>query len=398
MPGSTSREVLLKALSCERPERVPCCLMSFRIMRDRCHDWYEVAEREMAMGLDPMLFIPPAERKERAEHPDLRGLPIRFPADIVIRECKEIRRDTPYPLLHKQYETPAGNLSTIVKQTEDWPHGDHIPFIDDYQIARADENLVTNRQDLEPLRHLLIPPQAADIETFREQAHHALNFTRQHGILAAGGWGVGADMVGWLCGLENMVYLAVDDPDFLHALFDLIAQWNRQRMAVILEAGVDLFIRRGWYECCQFWSPALYRKFIFPDLKKDVELAHQAGVKFGYIMTMSTTPLLDMFVEAGIDVLIGVDPSPTAKNNLPLMREKLRGKICLWGGVDAAHTLELGTPEEIRSETREALKNLGPDGLILSPVDNITVDTPKTWSNLQVMIETWKNYPKFDHS
>ncbi len=392
MSGPTSREILLQAISCQKPERVPCCLMSFRIMRDRCRDWFEVAEREKAMGLDPMLFIPPTERKERAEHPDLRGLPIRFPADIVIREYKEIGRDSPYPLLHKHYETPAGNLSTIVKQTEDWPHGDHIPFIDDYQIARAHKNLVMNMQDLDPMRHLLIPPRAADVEEFYELARQALNFARQHGILAAGGWGVGADMVGWLCGLENMVYLAVDDPDFLHALFDLIAQWNRQRMSVILDAGVDLFIRRGWYECCQFWSPALYREFILPDLKKDVELAHQAGVKFGYIMTMSTMPLLDMFLEAGIDVLMGVDPSSAAQNNLPLMREKLRGRVCLWGGVDAAHTVELGTAEEVRQATEWALETLGPEGLVFSPVDNITVDTPNTWSNLQVMIETWRGY------
>jgi hypothetical protein len=365
--------------------------MSFRIMRDRCRDWYEVAEREMAMGMDPLLFIPPTERKDRPEHPELRGLPIRFDSSVVTRECKEIRPGSPYPLLHKQYETPAGNLSTMVKQTEDWPHGDHIPFMDDYQIARANKNLVTGRQDLEPLRHLLIPPQAADIETFREQARQAIHFTRQRGILAAGGWGVGADMVGWLCGLENMVYLSLDQPDFLRELFGLIAQWNRQRMAVILEAGVDLFIRRGWYECCQFWSPSLYRKFILPDLKKDAEMAHQAGAKFGYIVTMSTTPLLDMFVEAGIDALIGVDPSPAAQNNLPLMRETLRGKVCLWGGVDAAHTLELGTAEEVRRATRSAIETLGTDGFILSPVDNITVDTPNTWSNLQVMIETWKS-------
>jgi len=33
---------------------------------------------------------------------------------------------------------------------------------------------------------------------------------------------------------------------------------------------------------------------------------------------------LDMFVEAGIDVLIGIDPSPAALNDLPLMKEKLR--------------------------------------------------------------------------
>jgi hypothetical protein len=308
-----------------------------------------------------------------------------------MREWRETSRDKPYPLLHKQYETPGGVLSTAVQQTEDWTHGDHIPFVDDYQIARSLQNLVGTRQNLEALSYLLIPPQAEDIEAFRQRARLALAFTHKNGLLSCGGWGVGADMVGWLCGLEQMVYLAADEPDFLQALFEMIAQWNRQRMAVILEAGVDLYVRRGWYESCQFWSPALYRQFILPQLKQDVEMAHQAGVKFGYIMTAATTRLLDLFIESGIDVLIGVDPAPTAQNNLTVMREKLRGKVCLWGGVNAALTVELGTPEEVRLSTEEAIRKLGPDGFILSPVDNITEDTPKTWSNLQVMIDTWKH-------
>ena len=198
-------------------------------------------------------------------------------------------------------------------------------------------------------------------------------------------------MAGWLCGLEKMVYLAVDNPDFLTALLEMIATWNRQRMAIILEAGVDLFVRRGWHESCQFWSPSLYRRFILPQLKRDVEMAHQAGARFGYIMTTATTPLLDLFIEAGIDVLIGVDPAPTAQNNLTLMREKLKGRVCLWGGVNAALTIELATPEEVHTATESAIRKLGPDGFILSPVDNITEDTPRTWSNIQVMIDTWRN-------
>jgi hypothetical protein len=388
----TSRDVLMSAIAGERPPRVPCCLMSFRIMRDRCRNWYEVAEKELALGLDPMLFIPPAERHERPEHPELRGLPIRFHPDVVTREWKESSKESAYPLLHKRYETPAGSFSTIVRQTEDWPHGDHIPFMDDYQIARANKNLIGAEQDLEALRYLLIPPKTDDIAAFRQVARQGLAFTQQHGMLASGGWGVGADMVGWLCGLENMVYLAIDAPEFLEHLFELIGEWNRQRMAVILESGVDLYIRRGWYECCQFWSPALYRQFIFPHLKREAAMAHQAGCKFGYIVTMSTTPLLDMFIEAGIDVLIGVDPSPAAKNNLPLMKEKFRGKICIWGGIDAAHTIEMGTEDMVRQATQNALRQLGPDGFILSPVDNLTVDSPQAWANLHTMIETWREF------
>ena len=33
---------------------------------------------------------------------------------------------------------------------------------------------------------------------------------------------------------------------------------------------------------------------------------------------------------------------------------------------------------------------LGPDGLILSPVDNITVDAPQTWRNVETFIDEWQ--------
>jgi hypothetical protein len=33
---------------------------------------------------------------------------------------------------------------------------------------------------------------------------------------------------------------------------------------------------------------------------------------------------------------------------------------------------------------------LGPDGFILSPVDNITVDAPRTWHNIDAFIDEWR--------
>ena len=74
------------------------------------------------------------------------------------------------------------------------------------------------------------------------------------------------------------------------------------------------------------------------------------------------------------------------------MKEKFRGKICIWGGIDAAHTIEMGTEDMVRQATQNALRQLGPDGFILSPVDNLTVDSPQAWANLHTMIETWREF------
>jgi hypothetical protein len=101
--------------------------------------------------------------------------------------------------------------------------------------------------------------------------------------------------------------------------------------------------------------------------------------------------MLDFYTEAGIDVLIGIDPIEGTHTDMPMIKEKLGKRVCLWGGVSGAVTVERGTEAEVRLAVRHAVKTLGPDDFILSPVDNITVDDPLTWHNIDIFIGEWRN-------
>jgi uroporphyrinogen decarboxylase len=189
-------------------------------------------------------------------------------------------------------------------------------------------------------------------------------------------------------GLQNMVYALYDQPAFVHEMLHIVSEWNRRRMRVVLDAGADLYIKRAWYENCDFWTPDTYREFLFPVLKADAELAHEQGARFGYLITSNCLPLLDMFVEAGVDVVIGVDP---AAWDLRTAKDKLGGKVCLWGGVNGHLTVEQGTPEQVRAEVREAFDVLAPGGgFVLSPVDNVREDTPYATENVSALINEWQ--------
>jgi hypothetical protein len=230
MAELTSRERMLQALNLEQPDHIPCCFMSFTILRKRyAENRYQVVQAQRSMGLDAMLFIPTASRAERPDHPDLRGLPIRLSPQVETREWREAGAGR----LHKAYITPAGTLTTSVRLSEDWPHGSHIPFVDDYQIPRADKPLVTGPEDLAPLRYLLIPPQASDIQAFQEEAQKAHAFVQEAGVLLAGGWGVGMDMANWLCGMQNLMLLTMQQPEFVIDLLEMIHLWNMQRMELV---------------------------------------------------------------------------------------------------------------------------------------------------------------------
>jgi uroporphyrinogen-III decarboxylase len=387
----TSRERLLRAMRCQDVDHTPCAFMSFAALRGRCQDAYEVARQELAWGLDSWIFAPPTWRNERPNHPDLRGLPVRLPPDVTVELWLEDAPDDGCPVLHKTYHMPAGTLTTSVRKTADWPHGDFVPLVDDYQVPRALKPLVTDEADVEVMRHLLILPTAEEIATFRGELARARAFAAAHGVIVASGWGVGADMAGWLCGLEQLALLAVDRPALVEDLLAIIGRWNEARMRAVLEAGVDLYIRRGWYESAQFWSPRLYRRFILPWLQREAALAHAHGALFGYIMTAGLTPMLDLIAESGVDVLLGLDPLQGGPDPLAAARDRLAGRVCLWGGVNAALTVEAGSADDVAAAVGRALEAMtGANGFILSPVDNVTRITRNVWRNVDVFIETWR--------
>jgi uroporphyrinogen-III decarboxylase len=398
----TSRERMLRAIRHQEPDRVPCAFMSFTAMRGRCQDAYEVVQEELSLGLDSMLFIPSSWRGQRINHPDLRGLPVRLPATVKTHLWLEHLPGEQFPVLHKEYHTPAGTLTALVRKTPDWPHGNFIPLMEDYQVPRAIKPLISTPQDVDILRTILQPPSAEDIAVYHAEVQEAKAFSAHNGCLVVGGWGVGVDMLGWLCGLQNMMLLTADEPDMVEDLLGLISSWNQARMRAILQPGprgmppVDLFIRRGWYESADFWSPRLFRRFLLPILRREVELAHEYGIPFAYIMTTGTLPLLDLILEAGVDVLMGVDPLQRADGDaLAVMRDRLGGKVCLWGGINGAITVEDGGEEDVRAAVGHALQVMrGVNGFVLSPVDNITEITPKAWRNIDVLIKAWRSFER----
>ncbi|MBN2044304.1 MAG: hypothetical protein JW757_04715 [Anaerolineales bacterium] len=58
------------------------------------------------------------------------------------------------------------------------------------------------------------------------------------------------------------------------------------------------------------------------------------------------------------------------------------------GGVEAV-TVERGSAAAVRDAVRLAVETLGPRGFILSPVDNLTIDAPQTWRNIDTFIQAW---------
>ncbi len=195
------------------------------------------------------------------------------------------------------------------------------------------------------------------------------------------------DALHWLCGFENSIMLAHRKPELMHKLLDVILEWSSDCIKLTSQVGgCDVIVHRGWYEC--FWSPKLYRTFLAPRIKREVDLAHRIGAKFCYVMTSGIMPFLDIFKEMEIDILYGVDPVQ-GNADLEKVKQTIGDRICIWGGVNSAVTLT-GSKQRVQKAVEQAISILAPGGgFILGAIDQLFEDT--VWENFITMIRTWRN-------
>ena len=373
----SSRDRMLAALTFRPSDYTPCCFMAWSALRARSSDSIDFLDRQLALGLDPLVRIPEID--------------VRMHPAVTTREwLSDAPPGEPYPVLHKEYATPAGKLLTSVNKSAEWPHGVHVPLWDDFLISHSRKFLVTPDDNLEALKYVLGRPTDADVDAFRRNAASLKTLASDRKLLTMAAYVMMGDMANWLAGLQPLMMATIDSPAFVRSLLDIIEEWNKPFIDLSLEAGADLVVRRGWYENADFWSPPMFRQFLLPSLARQADRVHRAGAKFGYLVSCSSMPLLDMMMEAGVDVLLGIDPAQDAMMDYPELKRKTAGKMALWGGVCGYLTMECGSPDDIRRQTRQAMRELAPGGgFILSPVTNIRDASDKAFANAQTLIDTW---------
>lgn len=376
---------MLGAIESREIDYIPCSFMLFWNVSQSCSSQEESVEKQLQLGLDPYLTTGP----KRCLHPD-----------VEYREWAETREGIKY--FCRSFDTPRGPLTGAVRQIDGWPSGGGLPLFHDFIVPRIAEPLVKPERDLEKLPYLFGPFSDAAVAEFREKAGKTRAFAEKHGLLLTGGFGydgyeglVGAEAMSWITGFTETMILSVTRPELIREYANIIHEWNLRQIELILDiANPDLLIRRAWYETTEFWTPTAFRQIIAPTIRREVELVHQAGKKYGYLITSAFLPILEDILEAGIDVLIGLDPKEGKGTDIAVVKERFRARNkAIWGGASGSVTVEMGTERENEQAVMETLTVLGKGGgFILSPVDNVREDNERTWRNTYTYIDTWKRY------
>ena len=106
-------------------------------------------------------------------------------------------------------------------------------------------------------------------------------------------------------------------------------------------------------------------------------------------------PLIDDFIEIGVDILNPIQTSAGKMRDLKGLKRRFGKNIVLCGGIDTQRVLPLGTPEIVREEVHRVIKILGPGGgFMVAAVHTIMNDVPP--ENVLAMVdavEEFGNYP-----
>ena len=96
------------------------------------------------------------------------------------------------------------------------------------------------------------------------------------------------------------------------------------------------------------------------------------------------------FLELGMDCVFGVDPVQGGAD-LETLKEKFRGRVAIWGGVNSAVTLGQGSEEEIGQAVTEAIRILAPGGgFVLYPVD-VVLAGANPWNKVKILLNKWRD-------
>ena len=193
---------------------------------------------------------------------------------------------------------------------------------------------------------------------------------------------------------EDFLVNIVDEPEFIKALIKmtvdaqiLLAQEAAKTGCKFIYTGDDVADSRG-----PTVSPALFEDIFYPDLKRIIGAYKDLGFFLlkhtdGYIM-----PLLDYYLDAGIDLLDPIDP--LAGMDLKHIKDTYGSRIAIKGNVNCATTLVFGTIDETVAETKHCIDVAkGKTGYVCSSSNSIHSSINP--QNYKAMLEVIDEYGRY---
>jgi uroporphyrinogen decarboxylase len=206
----------------------------------------------------------------------------------------------------------------------------------------------------------------------------------------------------YLRGQAQWLMDLVSDEDFANSLLSKICEIEVEADKKIIEAvgsyiqiyhvgGEDLGTQRG-----PLISPNTYREVVKPYHKyrwesaKDLLSKINPDCKLMVHSCGAIYPLIKDFIDCGVDILDPIQPLAQGMEASSLKRE-FGKNLTFCGGIDIQNLLPFSSPQEVRTETRKKIMELGQSGgYILKPSHFVPDNVPP--ENIFAMIDSAKEF------
>jgi hypothetical protein len=337
----TGRQKIEAALSPAGTAETPAVLSCYEeiFQRDHWDDltsypwWYQDdpdLDRQMAWRREAVpktgedwFRVPPCASlatREREQYCEAEGKV--FWRDRVTGERQELRRSPPGGWPEHGYAAPADPPETPAAVDR------AIPLPDEDDLARFQAE---GRDEL--ARRLLTEFGAERFPNHRSQS--PLLFCAE------------------LWGFEGLMVNIATRRDLVQQACARYLLWVEQRIhhAAMLGAA-GLWVVDG---LCDLIAPRDYETLCLPLLQTIMERIRRAGMRSIYFCTGDPAGKLDLILSLGADALAFEDPKKGFDVDVVALAERTRGRVALFGNLDAVGVLQDGTEEQLRRELARQL-------------------------------------------
>jgi uroporphyrinogen decarboxylase len=165
-----------------------------------------------------------------------------------------------------------------------------------------------------------------------------------------------------IMGFEQMAIKSVDEPKLLGEILEqltILAERAIDQASVHPATGAVFYADDMGFNTSTMLSPAFYRKWLFPRLKRLADACHKHNKPFLFHSCGFVDTLMEDLIE-----FVGIDGFHSFQDSIMPIEEvykKYGDRISVLGGVDVG-LLARGTPEQVRTRCRQILDTCGPNG------------------------------------
>lgn len=165
-----------------------------------------------------------------------------------------------------------------------------------------------------------------------------------------------------ILGYEHFCYSLADDPELVARVSEQVGRIQCEVLRRVVKMdkvfaiwyGDDLAYTEGLLA-----SPQVFRRHLFPWMEEMATIAHEAGMPFILHSDGTLWQILDDLVALGLNALHPIEPKAMDINQV---KARYGHKLALFGNIDLGYTLTRGTPEEVRAEVKQRIRDLAPGG------------------------------------